>query len=571
MSVSIAKTLIKLLEDLGVRTAFGVSGGFIVPIWQALTESEKITTFHCRHESGGVFAASEFSLCQQVPAVAFATAGPGISNALTGLRAAKLDGAQVIFISSITSVTSSGKWVLQETTVQKQQHSDSQVIPDEHGYFDDVIIISQKDDYLDAEKKLREGLNKKNGYVAGIFLTTTAQQEIINSQNSEESLLSNNELDDCVKHYSQEIADLIVNENAVFWTGFGARNASALLTKIATDTNSKVISTPRGKGIFNEKHPLYAGITGLGSDSESLYTTLHCPLLSSVIILGTRLGEFSSSYIQNTLDKVNVYYIGLNAQGVKGNLPPHSVLIDCDIEAFLTLVDTHVAEKTIPSNHLQTISTKYDSALPDNKECNSGSESELENDVCHPLGVMRVIQEIAIDKFDCYVAGEAGNSFVWTNRYLKFANPLRYRTSPAYGSMAHYACGLIGIAASKERCAVGIIGDGAMLMSNEISTAVRHELPAIWLVMNDSNYNMCRQGISLLGIPRLDCHIPQVDFSLFGQALGATGYNVKNIKELRETLIHAIEEKKPAVINVFIDKDVFPPLNDRVETLKRLK
>nr|WP_244175555.1 thiamine pyrophosphate-dependent enzyme [Xenorhabdus vietnamensis] len=173
--------------------------------------------------------------------------------------------------------------------------------------------------------------------------------------------------------------------------------------------------------------------------------------------------------------------------------------------------------------------------------------------------------------FDCYVAVEAGNSFVWANRYLKFSNPLRYRINTAYGAMGHYACGLIGIAASKERCAVGIIGDGSMLMSNEVSTAVKYGLPAIWLVMNDASYNMCRQGVELLGNAQLDCDIPQVDFALFGQAIGATGYNVRNIKELREALFHAIEEKKPAVINVFIDKYVLPPLNDRVNTLKRLK
>ncbi|WP_339373946.1 thiamine pyrophosphate-dependent enzyme [Xenorhabdus vietnamensis] len=370
------------------------------------------------------------------------------------------------------------------------------------------------------------------------------------------------DLGDHVKHYSQEIADLIINKNAIFWAGFGARHASTLLTQIAVKTNSQVISTPRGKGIFDEKHHLYVGTSGLGSDTESINKILHCPSLSAVIIMGTRLGELSSSYIQNSLDKVKVYYIGLNVQEVKKNLPPHSVLIDCDIETFITLINTYVSEKSIPSDHIKTISTLCDS----NKYY-----SDPAKNVCHPLDVMRVIQEIVIDMFDCYVAVEAGNSFVWANRYLKFSNPLRYRINTAYGAMGHYACGLIGIAASKERCAVGIIGDGSMLMSNEVSTAVKYGLPAIWLVMNDASYNMCRQGVELLGNAQLDCDIPQVDFALFGQAIGATGYNVRNIKELREALFHAIEEKKPAVINVFIDKYVLPPLNDRVNTLKRLK
>ncbi|MCC8365901.1 thiamine pyrophosphate-binding protein [Xenorhabdus sp. PB61.4] len=561
MSVSIAKNLVKLLERFGVKAAFGVSGGFIVPIWEALSESEKIQTFHCRHESGGVFSASEFSLCQQVPAIAFATAGPGISNALTGLRVAKLDGAKVVFISSITSVDPSGKWCLQETTAQD---IDSLVISNGRGYFDEVIIISQYKDYFDVERKLKKGFNKKDGYVVGIFLTTAAQKMIldIDYENCEELSVSHDNLDENIKYHSKEIADLIINKNAIFWTGFGARNASNLITQIAVKTNSQVISTPRGKGIFDEKHRLYAGTSGLGTDTESIHQALHCPALSAVIIMGTRLGELSSSYIQNNLNKVNVYYVGINVHEVKDNLPPHSVLIESDIDTFLASIETYLAGKIKPSSQIKTIpkldySNKY--------------YSDAEKNVLHPLDVLRMVQEIAIDRFDCHVAAEAGNSFVWANRYLKFSNPLRYRTSTADGAMGHYACGLVGITASKDRCAIGIIGDGSMLMSNEISTAVRYGLPAIWLVMNDASYNMCRQGLELLGNAELDCHIPEVDFALFGRAVGAMGYRVRNIEELHQALIHAIENKKPAVIDVVINRYILPPLDNRIKALKELK
>lgn len=118
MEITVADDLVKFLEDLRVDAAFGISGGFIVPVWQALSQSEKIRLYHCRHESGGVFAASEYSLCQNKPTVAFATAGPGITNALTGIKAARIDGSQLLFISSITAETKTGHWCLQETTRQ---------------------------------------------------------------------------------------------------------------------------------------------------------------------------------------------------------------------------------------------------------------------------------------------------------------------------------------------------------------------------------------------------------------------------------------------------------------------
>lgn len=63
-----------------------------------------------------MFCASEYSLCHNKISISFATAGPGISNALTGLKTAKLDGARLIFISVITTEYNDALWSLQETT-----------------------------------------------------------------------------------------------------------------------------------------------------------------------------------------------------------------------------------------------------------------------------------------------------------------------------------------------------------------------------------------------------------------------------------------------------------------------
>ncbi|WP_119711022.1 thiamine pyrophosphate-binding protein [Arsenophonus endosymbiont of Aleurodicus floccissimus] len=65
---------------------------------------------HCRTEVGSVFCASEYSLCHSKISISFATAGPGISNALTVLKTAKLDGARVIFISAVTTEYHDGLW-----------------------------------------------------------------------------------------------------------------------------------------------------------------------------------------------------------------------------------------------------------------------------------------------------------------------------------------------------------------------------------------------------------------------------------------------------------------------------
>lgn len=66
---------------------------------------------HLRHEVG---AAIEVYFASDRPVVVFTTTGPGITNALTGLLAARWEGAKVILVSASTSASQRGRWAIQE-------------------------------------------------------------------------------------------------------------------------------------------------------------------------------------------------------------------------------------------------------------------------------------------------------------------------------------------------------------------------------------------------------------------------------------------------------------------------
>lgn len=559
MSTTIAIDFINFLSHQNINTSFGVSGGAVLPIWHALSESKDITNHHCRHESGAVFSASEYSISNNLPAVAFATPGPGMSNALTALRAAKLDGSRVIFISSLTVKVRDGRWGLHETTEES-----AGLLGDHNGqgYFDEIYCISTKDDYLAALHSIEASLTKheKTGVVMGVFMSPGAMKQNIEPtkrHTSSVKSVSKNISPDNSSHI-KKIATSI-DENTVFWVGFGAREGAGPLKSILEKTGSLCMSTPRGKGILDGRHPLNLGITGLGSDAKLLLHTLESGKINKIIILGSRLSELSSSYIQQHTGKAEIFYVGINSEELKKNLPSGAVLIESDVRQFLSELNKKIPGSPRTFTKSTAVTAELENSLP-------STETQL-----HPLTVMKAIQDIAIDQFDCFVAADAGNSLVWANRYLKFAKPLRYRASTSYGSMGHYACGLVGLTANKQHVAVGIIGDGAMLMNNEVNTAVRYQLPAIWLIMNDASYNMCRQAADLLGKSPIDCEIPMVDFKKFGDALGATGFRATNDAELRSALTEAIKRKRPAVIDVVIDRTVVPPLDARIASLKTAK
>nr|WP_113868167.1 thiamine pyrophosphate-binding protein [Brenneria salicis]NMN90413.1 acetolactate synthase-1/2/3 large subunit [Brenneria salicis ATCC 15712 = DSM 30166]RBP60134.1 acetolactate synthase-1/2/3 large subunit [Brenneria salicis ATCC 15712 = DSM 30166]RLM29997.1 hypothetical protein BHG07_13240 [Brenneria salicis ATCC 15712 = DSM 30166] len=558
--LTVIKALVDSLKKAGIEVAFGVSGGFIVPLWEALSESP-LKVIHCRHESGAVFSASEYSLYKNIPAIAFSTSGPGITNALTGLRTAKLDGGKVIFISATTVDEHNGKWGLQQTTRQDIKDLAGDGIS---GFFDSVIFVDKQEKLIEAIAAINN-VTTSYGHVLGIFIPTNIQKEILKENNriniaritpASASYEKNNN----AENQQQKIADALAGGGAILWNGFGCLHAAEILTRLAVETNTPVMSTPRGKGIFPENHALYIGSTGLGSDGSKIGNMLSNPSLKTIIILGSKLGELSSSYIQNQMTNVDVYYIGLGNEDIKKNLPPNAVIIDAEISHFLQGVYDKV--KKIAIHHNTPI-------LRNGKEPEKYDPISSKEGVVHPQQIMAIIQKIAIEEHDCLIAADAGNTFVWTNRYLHFQKPNRYRVGTALGTMAHYACGIVGLSAS-GKTTLGIIGDGSMLMNNEISTAVRYQLPAIWLIMNDGEYNMCRQGLRLLDRPPLDCVIPQVDFSLFATALGADGVRVTQADELETSLRAAIMKGTPAVIDVLIDKDAQPPLLDRINTIKSL-
>ena len=112
---TLSSELTRLCFELGVRHAFGITGGGNGVFVDALGKSN-IQVIHCRHEAGAAFAATEASFASQAPALVFATTGPGILNSLNGLSAARWEGAKVLFVTGITGALQRGRWSAQETS-----------------------------------------------------------------------------------------------------------------------------------------------------------------------------------------------------------------------------------------------------------------------------------------------------------------------------------------------------------------------------------------------------------------------------------------------------------------------
>jgi len=107
---------------------------------------------------------------------------------------------------------------------------------------------------------------------------------------------------------------------------------------------------------------------------------------------------------------------------------------------------------------------------------------------------------------------------------------------------------------------------------NEIHTAVEYNIPAIWLVLNDTRWGMVYHGNRAVVGKSLASQFHSVDFAAFAEVLGATGYRITEPGQLCDIMPAILKEKKPVVIDALIDAEEEPPFLERVRAvLKYMK
>ncbi|WP_414567520.1 ScyA-related TPP-binding enzyme [Nostoc sp. CCY 9925] len=545
----VAEAVVKILENLGVEYAFGVSGGAIAPLWAALHQSS-IQMLHFRHEAGAAFAATEAYFASDRPVVVFATTGPGITNALTGLLAARWEGAKVILVSASTSAPQRGRWAIQETS---RYTMPSAGIFTSGSVFHYATTLESSNELPEISRRLALGLTQPGGFVAHLSIPTNIQTSSLNISLPQVNLSRG--VATVTQETIAECAQLLSEGSFAIWLGFGARGAAQEIRQLAERTGAAVMCSPRGKGIFPEDHPQFVGVTGFGGH-ESVLRYMHEQRPRRVLVLGTRLGEFTSFWNPLMVPCQGFLHVDIDPQ-IPGTAYPSAktFAIQSDVGVFVKALLKYFPHasgipKILPVPIFNRHAMKPRAGSP-----------------VRPELLMNVIQQVIVDGSNALVMAESGNSFAWVIHLLQFTTPNRYRISNGFGSMGHFVTGVVGAALARNSKAVAIVGDGAMLMNSEVNTAVKYQVPAVWIVLNDGRYNICQQGMAYLGFNDADATIPQADFVKIAQGMGAEGIRVESESDVQAALEKAIAAKGPFVVDVIIDPTQIPPSESRNQSL----
>lgn len=580
-----ADLIIAYLEQLGVEYVFGVPGGAIEPLYNALARSQRrgsVRPVVARHESGAAFMADGYFRETGKLGVCCATTGPGATNLLTGVASAYENDIPLLVITGQTALPTFGRGAFQESSCTGL-NTLAMFEPCTH-YNTLVSHVAQ------LERKLATAIRAAWFGRGPVHLTlpldvARQQLEIAAPSFSLDEYIRRPRLVDPegMARLSVEVAQ---SRHPVVIIGGSCAEAIDTIMAFVTERQIPFAATPEGKGFLDTRHPLFRGVVGFGGHPGAL-RLLAEEHVDLVIAAGTGFSEWKSAGWDSGLMSDKLIHIA-DSQKQLAHSPMARLQVHGDIEkVFESLLrrgcDGNPAGHYIASEQLiERFQTGAESeAVEDDPRCVAAGTIKSHSDLT-PLKPQRLMYELgrrlpSTTKF----FADTGNSVAWathflhpvTERNVSRRSPVgnRVQLTSDFATMGWAIGSAVGCAlGNRSGNVVCITGDGSFLMSGqELTVAVAEKLAVIFVVLNDSALGMVKHGQRLAGAEPVAFELPHINFAAMAQAMGANGIVIDSPQALQAVDFDALCQRAgPTVLDVRIDAEEVPPMNIRMKILQ---
>ena len=563
-----ADLIVDYLAQLGITTVFGVPGGAIEPLLNSLARSERNggpRLVVARHECGAAFMADGYYRETGKMGVVCSTTGPGSTNLLTGVASAAADEIPLLVITAQTPLPKFGKRALQESTCTAVD------IVGIFGYVTQFSTLVSHPEQL--ESKLISAIMAAHRAPHGpahlsipadiLRATATIKKNPINRELLRHDFSMADET--AIARLCEKISTA---KNIVMYIGKGVGKASKQIMAFINLTGASFVTCPIGKSWVNEKHPQYRGVYGFAGH-ESANALLQDKEVDLILAVGADLSELCTRGWNTDLLNTKLVHIDSAIEHfTRSPMANAHVLGGIDVifdRLLITILEAHKWGRkwdTLHTTDTRNINGGY-AILHNPEKCLSNASP------VKPQRLMSHLSQHLPEATRIFV--DAGNSWAWATHYLTRSNSEGlYRIAMGYGSMAWSIGAAIGSAIGNRAApTLCIVGDGSYLMSaQEITVAAQHQLPVVFLILNDAAMGMVMHGQRLGQQESIGWQLNTVNYAALAQAMGIDGIVIESPEELDALDFTALFNKNgPTMIDVRIDRNEVPPMGDRIKGL----
>src|SRR5215218_2489564 len=535
-----ARLVAEFLARRGVRRVYGLCGGHIQPIWDEVARAG-IQIVDVRHESAAVYMAQAQADLTGSLGVAMVTAGPGLTNATTGIANASVSRSPVLVISGRPPRPQAGMGALQDIP------QGDLVRP----ICRRVEVVSERHHVLprlEATVRAAQGVGTPAG-PAYIDFPTDLLREVV----------TNADVDD--RHFEPHVpekpepsqdsisrAAALIREGKrlLVISGRGAREASAELAAFLQTTGVLYLDTTESRGVIPLDHPASVPAARAKVMAEA----------DVVITVGRKL-DFQLAYGSPAVFSTDARFVrlGTSSDELSDNRRGDAELQGDVSAALKALVEQGAVPERPDATWIESMRA-YNREKTEKYMAGLGRQSRGADGRMHPQYLLAAVNEF-IDG-DTIVVADGGD-------ILSFARAaLRAETYLDPGALGCLGVGVpFAVSAAlifPDRRVIAVIGDGSFgLTAMEIDTAVRSGARAVFVVANNGAWGIERND-QLVGYNGnlVGVDLPGCRYDLVAEGLGTYAERIEKPEDLPYAIERALENA-PALLDVAVTKEAESP------------
>jgi acetolactate synthase-1/2/3 large subunit len=537
-----ATLLVRALQQQGVSHLFSVSAGGMASVYQAARE-EGLSVVHTRHEGPAAFMADGWARMTRQIGACLVTHGVGVTNAMTGLASAYMDGVPLLCLALGIPRARADLGNLQEmdhlaavAPVTKW----ARIVPS----------AARIPEYVAAA--LRHAWEGQPGPVfleipGNLFAETVDDVEIPDMDRVRPLRAAGDpsSIEEASRLLAAAERPVVFAGSGVWWS-----DAGGALQALAEQATLPVFTRRMGRSALAAGHPLHFGMAWFSMNGVSLAAASECDLL---LLVGGHLHyDLEHGRAPYLNSRTRIVQIDASPAEIGQNRPAEVAIVG---DARLVLEQLQAAlPAQVPTSGKRQAWVERLRAARAEVEAQLAPLRRTEGSPIHPIRLWSEV-ETALGDRTTLVTGQ-GDSDFWAELLLPPRAPGRYARSGRAGCLGtEIAYGIAAKLANPDDDVLVTVGDGGFGFSAmELETAARCGAPIVVIVSNDSAWAMIQaQQTATLGPDGAPfTELGSVDHAKLAESLGCYGERVETPEQIVPALRRALAAGRPAVLDVQI-------------------